>query len=128
MILPYWVWPSTHLQKCLFLDFLFPRNKQRVSYLTNHNVRFYYAIFFAFVAVIMVTSFCGKSECKNKQFCDAADGRMYLTITLLKLHIDKIDIKVTTLTSLTRKNDKLKMSFKAVLAFQSSNSNKVRHQ
>ena len=42
VILPYWVWPSAQSQKCLFLDFLFQRNKQRVSYLTNHNVTFYY--------------------------------------------------------------------------------------
>ena len=42
VILPYWVWPSAQSQKCLFLDFLFPRNKQRVFFLTNHNVRFYH--------------------------------------------------------------------------------------
>ena len=42
VILPYWVKPSAQSQKCLFLDFLFSRNKQRVSYLTNHNVGFYY--------------------------------------------------------------------------------------
>ena len=37
----------------------------------------------AFVAVIMVTTFRGKSGSKNRHFCDCADGRMYLTITLL---------------------------------------------
>ena len=69
--------------KVSILRLPFPRNKQRVSYVTNHNVRFYYAIFFAFVAVIMVTAFRGKSGSKNRHFCDCADGRMYLTITLL---------------------------------------------
>ena len=83
MILPYWVWPSVQSQKCLYLDFPFPRNKQRESYLTIHNVRFYYAIFFVFVAVIMVTAFRGKTGSKNRHFCECADGRMYLTITLL---------------------------------------------
>ena len=41
------------------------------------------AIFFVFVAVIMVTAFRGKSRSKNRHFCDCADGRMYITITLL---------------------------------------------
>ena len=86
-----------HSRKCLFFDFLFPRNKQRVSYLTIiHNVGFMTslqkivdrsnslsAIIFAFVAVIMVTAFRGKSGSKNTHFCDCADVRMYLTITLL---------------------------------------------
>ena len=85
VILPYWVWPLAQSQKCLFLDFLFLRNKQRVSYLTNHNVRFYYAIFFTFVAVIMVTAFRGKLGSENRHVCYCADGRMYLTITLLVL-------------------------------------------
>ena len=41
------------------------------------------AIFFAFAAVIMVTAFRGKSGSKNRQFCDCADGKVYLTITLV---------------------------------------------
>ena len=51
------------------------------------------AIFFAFVAVIVVTAFRGKSGSKNRHFCNCADGRMYLTIT----HLVKVSWLVTVL-------------------------------